>query len=234
MAIRAVLLDCWGTLITYAVAPSPFVGEKFLTFCDNPSGLTPEQIESSWSSLMKYYHGREGEFESPVDALVRALCIRCNLKPRISIDKLVDSTIGAQYRQTMVEGVDRALRALTEKGVPYAVGSNSIYSSKQTQGYISQVMPTENFKFIVASSDLAAKKPSPLFFEMLSKLIGVPEKECCYVGDTFTPDIYGSYMAGYGLSIWLNPENKDPLSDGVQFESVKNWDEALKVIERHL
>ena len=234
MAIRAVLFDCWGTLISYAVQDPGFIGARMLERCDNKTGRTPEEIEAGWRAMMSLYYTNESPFESAIEPLINSLCIELGLKPRIPLSQLAAETVGAQYRQERIPGIERMLAFLREQNLPCAVGSNSVYGSAATAGYIAERLPIDQFAFIVSSADLASKKPHPRFFHLLSKMIGVPEAECCYIGDSFQHDMVGSYYAMYGLSIWLNPEGKPSPDPRVVCTSVRDYDEAISVLRRNM
>lgn len=234
MAIRAVLFDCWGTLISYAVRDPGFIGARLLERCNNPEGQTAETIEAAWRAMMGLYYANESPFESNIDALINSLCIELGLEPRITLSQLVAETVGAQYLQEKIPGVERMLAFLREHNLPCAVGSNSVYDSRTTAGYIAQRLPIDQFRFIASSADLASKKPHPRFFHLLSKIIGVPASECCYIGDSFTHDMVGSYTAMYGLSIWLNPQGLPKPDPTIACESARDYDEAIEILRRKI
>lgn len=235
MSIDAVIFDCWGTLISYSVQGKGFIGARLLELTDHPRGMTPLQAEKTWHDMMINYYADEKNVtfnhESTAASLLLAACIRSGLKPKIPLDELVERTIGAQYTQQAIPGINLMLDFLRKKGIPFAVASNTIYTGEQTRRYVAQCVDIRDSKFVIASSEIGVKKPNPYFFDIAAKLMGVSANQCCYIGDDLKKDIEGSHAAGYGLSIWLNSELPVPGNMSFPVVRAKSYQEAIEILE---
>lgn len=234
-ALKCVLFDCWGTVITYSVKDHYFAAQVILDNCDNPENVTIEQIVLAWDGIMSTYYKTMHTFESTIESLVNGLCECLGLKPRIPVSKLADISYASQYNPTMIEGVDRMFAWLKKNNIPYGICSNTIYSAEQTKRQIALAIPETGADFVLASSEIGFKKPNTFFFDVAARKAGFNPEECVYIGDYFAADAYGSFNAGYGKSIWLNKNGatSDPeLKDIIRFTECHNYDEVIDELKK--
>lgn len=239
MTVKAVLFDCWGTLIAYRTRGAGFVGKRFLELCDNPRHLTGDVIEEAWGTLMREYYGGRHPFETPAEAFLNYLTTSLGLVPKVSLRELVEGTIGAQYLQEKIPGVEDMLEFLKANDIPCAVASNTIYSSEQTERYISECLSTDYFRFVLASADVGVCKPSPRFFQLACTKLGVRPEECAYIGDTFEKDVRGAYLSMFALPIWLTVEAREidgnvADRDDVFYREAPTYKDAIQIIKENM
>jgi len=89
--------------------------------------------------------------------------------------------------------VEETLDELNARGIQVAVASNFDHRLHTVMNGHRELKPITK-RFI--SSELGWKKPSPRFFELIAKDLGVPASSILMVGDTLTDDIHPARTAG--------------------------------------
>ncbi len=119
------------------------------------------------------------------------------------------------------QGLDRLQRK-------YKLG---IISNGQKEQQIQKLETTHlkaYFSEIVISSDVGCRKPDPKIFICASTRLGIPSKNCFYIGDNIAVDIQGANSAGM-TGIWLNRKGK---STTLNIEEIKCLTEVEYVIKK--
>jgi len=236
--LKFILFDCWGTLITYSVKSPYFLHEHILKYCDNPDHITKEQLKEFISNFFNDYYMNENKYESSIYGIVNYICLFNNLKPKVTIKQLVDLSFGQQYNPVPVENIKKFLSFLDSNGIGYGVCSNTVFDSQFTKKYIVNTLGMDNFQFVLASSDVAVKKPNKMFFHTGAKLAGYKPNECIYIGDNFYADVFGSYNSDFFNSIWINLENNEipfekhpDIPKDISFLNAHSYDDVIEYIK---
>lgn len=209
--IDAVIFDCWDTVIYYRESETYKGIEFLLDVCDNPMGVTKEQLIEDYHELMHEYYLNCNSYDLRFTALFRYICLSHHLTPKFSFEEL-EKMFSRHMAPTPAKDLDKLLAYLKANGIKVGVCSNTIYSQEQTKAFIDSCWPENTFDFIMASSYYGTKKPNPRFYEVGTLLAQTSKDKTMYVGDNFYADVYGSWLAGYKKSIWLNEKHR-PKSD---------------------
>lgn len=235
---KFIIFDCWGTLISYSIKDPYHLSEHLLKYCDNPMNHTKEEIQNFIGDFFQQYYTNENQFEVSINQILKYICLNLDLYPRIRISTLVKLTYGTQYNPKPVEKIKEFLSFLDKNEIEYAVLSNTVFDSKFTQRYIEKVLKVKSFKFILASSDVAVKKPSEKFFLTGCKYASMSPSDCMYIGDNFYADVYGSYNAGFYDSVWINLDNKEipfdkhlEIPKDIQFINAHSYDDVIEYLK---
>jgi putative hydrolase of the HAD superfamily len=94
------------------------------------------------------------------------------------------------------------LQALQARGFHLAIISNVI-SRSLVPCMLAEYGIAHYFGPVVTSSNLGWRKPNVRIFAETSRLLGLPESACAYVGDTVSRDVIGARRAKYGLAIQI-------------------------------
>lgn len=238
--LNFILFDCWGTLISYKIKDPLFLSKEILKNCDNPSQYTPEQVRHFISDLFSTYYTTENEFETSIESLIRCILINLDLKPKMPISQFVTDCFEAQYSPKPVEHIAKLIKFLNEQKIGYAVCSNTVFGKDSTERILKKVIPEIAPKFVLTSSEVAVKKPSPFFFRTCAKQAGVDLSQAIYIGDNFYCDVYGSFKAGTYNSLWVNIENELPPFDiyeniipkNMKFMDITSYDFVIKYLKK--
>jgi len=139
-------------------------------------------------------------------------------------------------------GAGRMLDSINSKGIRSGVISNIVYSGEALTERINRLLPNNRFEFVIASSEYAFRKPSPMLFRLALKKSGLESGEVWYCGDNARADIEGAANAGifpvwYEGAVALNARTAG--NDGVKpncahlhIGSWKELTDVLNVLER--
>jgi putative hydrolase of the HAD superfamily len=106
-----------------------------------------------------------------------------------------------------------ALAALHTQGFRLAIISNVI-SRRLVPCKLAEYGIAHYFDPVVTSSNLGWRKPNVRIFAETSRLMGLPESACAYVGDTVSRDVIGARRAKYGLAIQIKSFLTDKADHG--------------------
>lgn len=238
--ITAVLFDCWDTVIHYQETDK-FKGiDLLLDVCDNPNNVKSEELKRDFQELMTEYYRQCNAFDLRFTALFRYLCLTHDLTPRITFEE-IEKLYNKHIEPYQCDNLDKVISFLKKKRITFGVCSNTIHSKEDTVDFIKQVWPSMPFNFVMASSTYGVKKPNPRFFEVGAKLAHSKKENTMYIGDNFYADVYGSWLADYGKSIWYNSFNKDiarfyrahpemPL-ENIEYTEIHDYNELLPILE---
>lgn len=236
--IDAVIFDCWDTVIHHNVSDTYKGIELLLDVCDNPTNVTKEQLLEDYHLLLNEYYKNCNSYDLRFTALFRYICLSHHLTPRISIDE-IEHLFTLHIVPTPMENLDKLIKFLKENNVKIGVCSNTIFSQEQTRKFINSCWPDEPFDFIMASSEYGTKKPNPRFYEVGTLLANSSKNKTIYVGDNFYADVYGSWLAGYKKSIWLNQKHRPKsdyyilhpeMPDNIEYSEIDDYTQLIDIL----
>lgn len=178
---------------------------------------TDEEDEKLWEALAEFY-GKHGADYTPAEIQTDYLAKVAELldiseeirveevfqhlfatKKVIADDALVLETCRF-FRDTSTEYIKLypwslpILEKLKAEGKGIYLLSNAQRSF--TEHELDTLGLTKYFDVIMISSDCGIKKPNLMFFKMLMKRCGLRSKECLFIGNDETCDIFGAKKAG--------------------------------------
>ncbi|MDD4807804.1 MAG: HAD-IA family hydrolase, partial [Oscillospiraceae bacterium] len=102
--------------------------------------------------------------------------------------------------------IEQAFSALQQHGIPFGVVSNLCFTGATLERRLHACFPQDPFRFILASSEYAFRKPQRRFFELALHKIGTSADETWFCGDNPVCDMDGA--AGAGMrAFWYRVHN---------------------------
>lgn len=102
---------------------------------------------------------------------------------------------------TPTDGIEDFLQFLKNQGIRTGVISNISFSGKALKERIDRLIPSNEFEFIIASSEYVFRKPNRRIFELALEKAGLSADQVWYIGDQYQCDIVGAREAGL-FSVW--------------------------------
>lgn len=131
-------------------------------------------------------------------------------------------------------GVQEVLSRLDSLEIPYGVVSNMCFAGDTLERRLFSCLPRANFRFILASSEYAFRKPHRMLFEMALHKLGLPAgQDVWFCGDHPVCDVEGA--AGAGLRpFWVRLYNDfDRLTPPrAPCTHIAAWPEFLRILEQ--
>lgn len=97
---------------------------------------------------------------------------------------------------TPTKGIEELLEFLYRSDIRTGVISNISFCGKAVTDRINEVIPSNRFEFIIATSEYMYRKPNRRIFELALEKAGLKAEEVWYVGDQYECDIVGAGNAG--------------------------------------
>lgn len=207
MKYKAVFFDCWSTIISFFEKNRVWSAKPLIDHCTNLDEVDSEKVLNTMQSVVDdYYESHNFKFEISVGALFNMIVRLYGIKLDCPIRTLEKECLD-NLDPKPITGVERFLKYLDDNGIYFAILSNTIYNSDDTINIINRLIPNNKIRFFYGSKDVGVKKPYSLFFLSGIAPTGFKPEECIYIGDSFYQDVYGSFKAGFGKSIYLNTRN---------------------------
>jgi FMN phosphatase YigB (HAD superfamily) len=140
-------------------------------------------------------------------------------------DAIEDRIWAAVVRTEPLPDVERVLDRLTEDRVPTGAVSNAAFSGRAIRAELARHGLAAKLRFVLSSTDLRIRKPSPGIFEAALERLGSRPSETWFVGDTFNEDIVGAMAVGL-QPVWLAGE-RALQRPAAGFAVVRRWSDFL-------
>lgn len=131
---------------------------------------------------------------------------------------------------TATEGIEELLKYLVDNNIRTGVISNISFGEHALKERINELIPTNHFEFIMATSDYVFRKPSKYIFQFALKKTGLKPEEVWYCGDNPAYDVDGSVNVGM-TGVWytgaIRHESVAPKSHHIHIE---NWKELIHML----
>ena len=127
------------------------------------------------------------------------------------------------------QGIKEFLLFLREKQIRTGVISNISYGGKAVTQRIYNCLPSNNFEFILATSEYMYRKPNKRIFELALEKAGLLPEEVWYIGDQYECDIVGAKNAGLFPVWYIGATNmREEINEEVL--TIKDWKELMEII----
>ncbi len=109
-------------------------------------------------------------------------------------------------------------------GFRTGVISNISFAGKVVENRINELIPTNHFEFVIASSEYLYRKPNRRIFELALEKAELSASEVWYIGDQYECDIVGARNAGLfpvwyiGAADMRLPEDNDLYRFSVEYQ----------------
>ena len=99
------------------------------------------------------------------------------------------------------DGIEMFLEYLKNKGIRTGVISNITYDSDVVKERINRLIPSNEFEFIIATSNYLFRKPNKHIFELALEKANLRSEDVWYIGDNYACDVKGAIGAGM-FPVW--------------------------------
>lgn len=127
-------------------------------------------------------------------------------------------------------GIEKFLSYLHQSGVRTGVISNISYAGKVVANRINEVIPANQFEFILATSEYMYRKPNRHIFDLALEKAGLPASEVWYVGDQYKCDIVGARNAGI-FPVWYLGAIDTKMEEDDEVCKISDWGELQDLLE---
>lgn len=241
---KMIIFDAGKTLIDYL----PKIDDKgmlYLSTIDaterlmqyitsNPNNYDAQIIDKFNNEIFeKYSKCRKEYFEINNQVILKTIFDLLNIKLSISFSDVERIIWNNSANIVAVEGVLELLDSLKCLGIRTAVISNLDFSGYLLEERLNELLPNNEFEFVIASSDYGIRKPQKLIFEVGIVRSGLSPEDIWYVGDKPTVDGLGSKSVGMTPIIFKSKRNQygDIPKDMIAIDDYKELTDILKNIE---
>jgi putative hydrolase of the HAD superfamily len=151
-------------------------------------------------------------------------------KPMAEIERIFQSAACiAEPTKNIVE----FLKFLASRNIRTSVVSNISFSGNLLKEHINNIIPSNNFEFIIASSEYIFRKPHKRIFELALRKAKLNASDAWYCGDNAVFDVDGAAASGI-FPVWYKgaiqkSNNYIPKSHHLE---VNNWNELINMLEK--
>jgi len=121
--------------------------------------------------------------------------------------------VGPMYqwkKVALVDGMEEILPYLFQKKYTLAIATNAnLSNAKDVVKALKRVNIHTYFTYIFTSRDVGYKKPDPLFFDSILKMVCIEPSECVMIGDNYEKDIVGAHVLGLHTILLTTQNNLD-------------------------
>jgi len=226
----AVCFDLWGTLLN-SVEFDPQKGHAaVLEACDNPRGVTLEDVMDLGRRVISSTVPREEEsaLEFTQAGLLRMVADTFDLRPRLSLEESEWVFWHASLQVGLIDGVRPLLEELRDLGFPMGVVSNSSFAGPTLERELERQGIRRFFRFVISSADYGLRKPDPLIFEVAVRRLGLEAGQVWFAGDNVGYDVIGARQAGI-FPVAFNPRKEIPEEVG-EHAVISSWSQLVPLI----
>ena len=228
---EAVLFDLWGTLISSEGFDPGLGNAAVLKTCDNPHGVTLEQVQELGNRVMTALDTREDQsaLEFSQASLLRIIGDSLDLRFRNSMEETEWDFWDAALDVRLIDGVQDVLIDLRFRGIRMGVISNSSFAGSTLEKELRRHGILRYFEFVISSADYGIRKPDPIIFEVALSRLGIGAASAWFAGDNVGYDIVGAKSAGI-FPVAFKPRAAIPESIG-EHAVILRWDQLCALIE---
>jgi putative hydrolase of the HAD superfamily len=228
---EAVLFDLWGTLISSEGFDPGLGNAAVLKTCDNPHGVSLEQVQELGNHVMTALETREDQsaLEFTQAALLRFIGDSLDLRFRKSMEETEWEFWSAALEVRLIDGVRELLVLLQSRGIRTGVISNSSFAGRTLERELRRHGILGYFEFVISSADYGIRKPDPIIFEVALARLGIGAASAWFAGDNVGYDLVGARSAGI-FPVAFKPRAAIPDSIG-EHAVILQWDQLSALIE---
>lgn len=126
------------------------------------------------------------------------------------------------------EGIEDFLAFLKGQNIRTRVISNITYCGEIVEERITNLLPENNFEFILATSEYLFRKPNKRIFELALEKAGLHPEDVWYIGDSYQCDVVGARNAGI-FPVWYIGASENPQGEN-DVLTVCAWEQLSRII----
>ena len=199
----------------------------------NPNQVTIEQIQKLADNLFKDVKVEFTDLKVEITSYAFNTYLYEYLEIEFAVSKEEVERIFWKYAAPgkPTKNVQKMLGFLQEMGIRTAVVSNMMNSGAALTSRLNELLPDNQFEFIITSSDYIFRKPHRRIFEMALRKAGLKPEEVWFCGDNLYCDIQGAYSIGM-KPIWYpaySSHNDEP-EITIPYSKINDWDELSQML----
>lgn len=171
---------------------------------DNPRQVTPEEAARLGTELFLAARDcRHSGWEVHEHQYLRLKYDLLGLTFDLPMRELEKVLWTATCPGELMPGIQEMLADLRARGIRTGVISNLGWSGEALTDRLHRLLPEHEFEFVIASSDVAVRKPNPLIFRAALAKAGLSPEEVWFCGDQIEADVFGAQAAGI-FPVWYD------------------------------
>lgn len=201
----------------------------------NKNNLSAEEVQK-FADEINFELGRSDPkrrddflIEVPNHMFTSYLYKNLGIELSISSDKIDEIFWSASNCCIPTDGIVEFLGYLETKNIRTAVVSNISFCGDALKKKINKAIPSNNFEFIIASSEFIFRKPNRRIFELALNRAELLPEDVWFVGDNYKCDVLGASSIGMTAILYSGSTINDHSQLGCL--KVKHWDELKDLIE---
>jgi putative hydrolase of the HAD superfamily len=208
----------------------------------NPNNVTEEQVQELANSLSKemiesfpnpnrHYQPLEMTSKAFDKYLYDYLGVELNL----SQDELEWTFCNNASPGRPTKNVQKMLTFLQENNIRIAIISNMMNSSVFLTRRLNELLPNNNFEFIITSSDYMFRKPHHRIFDLALTKAKLDPEDVYFCGDNLYCDIEGAYQMGM-KAFWYPPyiDRDYQVSTKANYITINDWEDLINLIKEDM
>ena len=238
-----ILFD-YGHTLLYQPGHNASNGSKalFPYISENPHNISFEEFDKTIADIWAKLKPEKGSIREVHEYAFLKLALEyMDLSLSISFEEAEKVIMNGISKGGIMPYADKMLAYLNAEGIRTGVISNICFSGKALQAHFDDLIPDNQFAFVLASSDYVFRKPDPTMFEIALRKAGLTADKVWYCGDSIEKDIYGAKNAGIFPVLYEGetPDESNPFSMRnaelqIDFDHlhIHDWRELIAVLER--
>ena len=171
---------------------------------ENPRNVTPEEAARLGTELfLSARNCRHSGWEVHEHQYLRLKYDLLGLTFDLPLSELEKLLWTATCPGEVMPGVQDMLAELRMRGVRTGVISNLCWSGEALADRLHRLLPQHTFELVIASSDVAVRKPNPLIFRAALSRAGLSPEDVWFCGDQIDADVFGAQAAGI-FPVWYD------------------------------
>ena len=164
-------------------------------------------------------------------AIVRYLLEKYGILLSMKYEEIANLFWDAASEASPTEGIEELLLSIRQLGIGTGIISNISYSGVALQSRLKKLIPSHDFDFVIASSDIVFRKPGKRIFELALKKGNVLSDEVWHCGDQYACDIVGALRVGIQPIWYHNIDNNEDVDEKIF--RVSNWGDLQKLLNNY-
>lgn len=198
----------------------------------NPQQVKPEEFDECSQEIFDrvVIPARAQGCEFHNTQYLRLVLEYLGIELSISLEEAERVQWDAISRGAKMPHIEELLVLLREKGIRSGVISNLLWSGKALTERINQLLPENQFEFVIASSEYMVRKPNCYLFGLALRKAGLTAEDVWFCGDNVEADVLGAHGAGI-FPVWYCPEgNGGAVEPEVPHLKIRDWRELVEIL----
>lgn len=225
-----IVFDFGGTLVEETFDPLSGTEAVMRHVISNPRGLSARQVQAEADRINRELGRSDALAEVHNYQFQNYHYASLGIRLDIGNEEIEECFWDAAAQMKATEGIGEFLDWLFQKGIRTGVISNISFSGKALAKRIERHIPRHHFEWILASSEVVFRKPSPRIFNLALTMAGLAAEEVWYCGDRPDYDVAGARSAGL-FPVWYAGALEKEMAEPPECLKITHWDELREILE---